>query len=225
MPFSSVCTLLDQRIGRVRFFARIKPCVDPNDFELDIRVGFLGEEVSGVDAAHNFGDRERSDVADRVGFGHFARDMTDDCAPLVKAGRIGRNVVRTFVACCVLKLHIREFLGDVDGRVHIAKGGREDHLVTRKRHLGHHALSISPFRHTFNEGCFYLIAIGFNDRLAAFVMLVGPAEITDRADIDEAYLVRIVSGCRACKGKGGCRCCGEGFHEFHFYPKSPYWIG
>ena len=104
----NVGALFDQNLGCVRFFGRVKPCVGPDDLELDVRVHFLGVDIGRVDAADHFGDREGADVADDVGLGHGAGDVALNGAAFIEARGIGRYVVSALVAGGVLEFHIRE---------------------------------------------------------------------------------------------------------------------
>ncbi len=58
----------------------------------------------------------------------------------VETGGIGCDVLGLLIASCMFEFHIREFLGHVDGRVHVAKGRGEDQVGTVQRHLRHHPL-------------------------------------------------------------------------------------
>ena len=62
------------------------------------------------------------------------------------------------------------------------------------------------FRHALHEGRLDLVAEGFLDRLAALVVLVAPAVVADRADIDEADFELLLLGggaaCRKSQGRG-----------------------
>ena len=118
---NNVSTLFNQRFGGVCLFGWIKPCVGPNDVKLDIWIHSLGVNIGTVDPADHFGDRERSNITDFIGLGHFTRNMALDCTAFIKPGRINRYVFSTFVACGVLKFYVGEFFRHIDCRVHIAK--------------------------------------------------------------------------------------------------------
>ena len=61
------------------------------------------------------------------------------------------------------------------------------------------ALGIGPFGDVFEIGGLDLVAEVLDQRLAADLVLVGPAEIADRAEIDEADLELVGGG-----GAGQC---------------------
>ena len=107
----------------------------------------------------------------------------------------------------MLELHIGKLGRDVDRRVHEAERCREDQFGTIQRHLGHHALCVRAFGHGFDEDGFDLVAeFGF-DSLTALVMLIGPAAVTDGADIDKAHFQLVLrhgtGGQTQRKGCGG----------------------
>jgi hypothetical protein len=66
--------------------------------------------------------------------------------------------------------------------------------VTGLRHLPDHALGVGAFRDALDKGGLDLVAEMLFDRLAALIVLIGPAMVADRADIHEADLERLVSG-------------------------------
>ena len=98
----------------------------------------------------------------------------------------------------MLEFHIRKFGGNRKGWVHVAKGCGEDDVVAGQRHLGQNAFGVSPFRHGFNIGGFDLVAESFFNGQQTLVVLVGPAEIADWANVDKADF-----GCLASKGCRG----------------------
>ena len=71
---------------------------------------------------------------------------------------------------------------------HEAEGGGEDQLASGACQPLDRTLGIGPFGHVLDIGGLDLVAERLVDRLAGDVMLVGPAEIADRPDIDEADL-------------------------------------
>ena len=88
------------------------------------------------------------------------------------------------------------FLGDLQRRVHEAERGGEDQLVAGARELLDRALGVGAFADVLEIGGLDLVAERLHHRLAAEVMLIGPAEIADRAEIDEADF-ELVGGGRA----------------------------
>ncbi len=65
--------------------------------------------------------------------------------------------------------------------------------AARQRHLRHRALGVGAFGHGFLIDRLDLVAEMLFDGEPALVVLVGPAAIADRADIDEADLHRLPS--------------------------------
>ena len=59
----------------------------------------------------------------------------------------------------------------------------------------------------------------FHDELSADLMLVGPAEIADRPEIDESDLELALGGCvvGGCAGSEGRSCGGHNEHISHVY--------
>ena len=211
----NIRTLFDQNLGGVCFFGGVKPCVGPDDLELDIGVHLLGVDIGRVDAPDHFGDREGPDIADDVRFGHLARDVTLNGATFVETRGIGRHVVGTLVAGGVFEFHIREFARDVDGRVHIAKRRGKDQVRAVQRHLRHHTLGIGALGHVFNKDGFDSVAEFFLDRETALVVFIGPAAIADGANKDKTDFGLVLGICAARKPKRQCRAghkCGE-FHN------------
>ena len=69
------------------------------------------------------GNWEGGDVAGDASLRHLGSNLSDHIATFVKARRIGRHIGRTFIAGGVFEFHLRKFLGDLDGRVHVAERG------------------------------------------------------------------------------------------------------
>ena len=212
-----VRALLDQSFGCVRFFGWIKPSVNPDDFELDVRVHLFRVDVGRVDAADNFWDRERGDVTNGVGFGHLAGDMALNRAAFVEACGVDGHVFSGLIASCVLEFHVREFLCDVVGWVHVAERSGEDQVRTLQRHLSDCALCVRTFRHVFLIEGFDLVTEGFFDCKTTLVVLVGPATVAHWANVDEADFGGVSGSCRRQPNGHGRR--GQKFCEFHeVYP-------
>jgi hypothetical protein len=88
----------------------------------------------------------------------------------------------------MFKFHIGKFLGNIDGWIHVSKGGGEDQISALQRHIGHDTLGIWTFWHAFHIHRFDFITKSLHNGFAALVVLIGPTAVTDRADIDEADL-------------------------------------
>ncbi|MGY4462318.1 hypothetical protein ACVWYI_006278 [Bradyrhizobium sp. LB13.1] len=191
-----VSALVDQRLGSVGLLARIEPGVGPDDLHLDVRVDGLRRQDRRIDARDDLRNRERADIAEHAGLRHFGRDQALDVAALVPFGRVGRHVRIALVAGRVLEMHVRVFLRDLQRRIHIAERRREDQLVAGADELLDGPLGVGTFRHVFQIGGLNLVAELLHQRLACQLMLIGPAEVSDRTQIDEADLQLV--------GGGGC---------------------
>ena len=159
----------------------------------------------GVHAHDHLGDRHRADIADDARLRHLAGDHALDIAAFVEADVVGGDIDRPLVAGAMLELHRRELLGDLDGRIHEAEGGGEDDAVAAGRELADHALGIGSFLHALDIGGLQLVAERLLGGLAPEVVLMAPAEIGDRADIDESGLEGLVGAgeAEAAEGRGG----------------------
>ncbi|MHC2703024.1 hypothetical protein ACVMHZ_006187 [Bradyrhizobium liaoningense] len=94
------------------------------------------------------------------------------------------------------KCTFRVFLGDLQRRVHVAEGRGENQLVAGADQLLDRALGVGAFGHVFEVGGLDLVAQFLHQRLTTEVVLIGPAEVSDRTHIDEADLQLV--------GGGGC---------------------
>ncbi|MNT54493.1 hypothetical protein D3C72_1916620 [compost metagenome] len=108
---------------------------------------------------------------------------------------------------------VGELLGDALDEVHIAEAGGVDQRIAAAGQFANHALGVGAFRHVLDIFCFHLVTQRLLHLQASLVVLIGPAGIADRADVDEAHLQRI--GClrvaqqsdAKCRGHGHTRCC------------------
>ena len=210
MLHDDVGALVDQRLGGVGFLAGIEPGVRPDDLDLDVGIDRLRAEHGGVDAGDHFRNRERGDIAEHARFRHLGGDDALDVAALIEPPRIGRHVLVALVAGGVLEMHVRVFLGDLQRRLHVAERRREDQLVAGARELLDRAFGVRAFADILEERGFDLVAEFLDHLEAAEVVLVGPAEIADRAEIDETDLEFVGGGSaeQACSGgehRCGCR--------------------
>ena len=80
-----VRALIHQYFGRVGFFGRIKPTINPHDFYLHVRIDRLRTQHECIDAAHDFGNRERGDVADDATFGYLGGNLALHITAFVEA--------------------------------------------------------------------------------------------------------------------------------------------
>jgi hypothetical protein len=75
----------------------------------------------------------------------------------------------------MLEHNLRELLGDLDGRVHEAKRGGKDQLVSAAGELPDHAFGVRSFGDILDEAGLDLVAELLLDRLAAQIVAMGPA--------------------------------------------------
>ena len=202
MLHDDIGALVEQCLGGVGFLAGIEPGIHPDDLDLDVRIDALRADHGGVDAGDNFRNRERADIAEHAGLRHLGRDLALDVAALVPARRIGRHVLVALVAGSVLEMHVRVFLRDLQRRIHVAEGRREDQLVAGAHQLLDGALGVGTLRDVLEIGGLDLVAEFFYERLTRVVVLVGPAEVADRAKVDEPDL-QLVGGRGAARDAPG----------------------
>ena len=181
-----VGALADQHLGRVRLLAGVEPRAHPDDLQLEVGVDGLRAQQEGVDAADHLRDRERGDVARDPALRHPRRDLADDVASLVEARRIRGHVVGPLVARGVLELHVREVPGHLDGRLHVAERGGEDDSGPLADEAGDRAFGVGAFGHVLDVDGLDPVAERFLDREPPLIVLVGPAVVADRADVDES---------------------------------------
>ena len=85
-------------------------------------------------------------------------------------------------------------LATVDGRIHVAEGGRDDDLVAILGKLADDALGVGGgFGHVFLVGGFDVGEV-FLKFEPALIVRVGPAHIANRTDIDEGDLESAILG-------------------------------
>ena len=88
----------------------------------------------------------------------------------------------------MLELHVREFLRDLEKRIHVAEARREDELVALLREVAQHAFGVGVFGNVLKRRHLNLVAeLGF-DGLAGDVVLRRPAFFVGRAHVNEGNL-------------------------------------
>ncbi len=90
----------------------------------------------------------------------------------MEARLVGRDVRRDLVARVVFEVRLRKQLRDLQRRLHVPEGSREDELIAGGRELADDALGVRGGGNAFDEGGFHLCAEGFLDFLAAEIVLV-----------------------------------------------------
>ena len=83
-------------------------------------------------------------------------------------------------------MYVRILRRNFDDRVHIAERRGEDEPMAGAHKLFDGPFGVGTFGDVFEIGRFDPVAKGGDDRSAADLMLIGPAEIADRPEIDEA---------------------------------------
>src|ERR1700682_2384222 len=223
MLHDHVGALIEQRLGGVSFLAGIEPRVRPDDLDLDVGIDGLRTEDRRVDAGDDFRDRERADIDEHAGLRHLGGDDALDVAAFVEPPRIGRHVLVALVAGGVLEMHVGIFLGHLQRRLHVAERGREDQLVAGAHQLFDRTLGIRTFADVLEERRLDLVTEFLDHGLARQFMLVGPAEIANRAEIDKSDFELVGGGSaeHACSGgEHHCRCRNENLsHGFLLTPR------
>ena len=186
-----VAALVHEGLGGVALLGRVVPAVDHHELQPRLGIDRAHAEHEGVQALHDLWHGERADVAGQPGRAHHTRDHALDVAGLVKADVVRADVGCALVAGCMLEPGIRVPFRGIDRVVHVAERRGEDQFVTAIGEVIHDALGVRTFGHVLDEGRLDLIAEMLGGGEAGLVVLVGPAEIADRAEVDEADLHRI----------------------------------
>ena len=200
---NNVGTLTNQRLGSIGLLARVIPSGGPDNADLNVGIDALSAERIGIDALKHFRNRQRGNIAEDIGLGGCTRELARKITGFIKARGIVGHVGRSLIARSVLKLHIREFLGDLENRVHVAKRSGEDELIALLSQITQHALGIRIFGNILN-GCHLdlVTELRFN-RAAGNVMLSRPAFFIGRAHIHESDFQRLLRSCWSSNGLSG----------------------
>ena len=201
MERDHVHVLVEQSHGGIALLGRIEPRVEPHHLDHGLRVDRTHAQGKRVDTLQHLGDGEGADVAEHVRLGHLAGDHAVEVAALVEARVVGREVLRRLVAGGVQEGDLGELAGDALDVVHVAEAGGEHDLAAAGGELADHALGVGALGDVLDVARLDLAAERLFHLLAALVVLVGPAGVADRADVDEADL-RGVGGLRG-EGQGG----------------------
>ena len=186
-----VDVLVEQRHGRVALLRRVEPDVEPHDLDARSRVDRAHPEGEGVDALQHLGNRKSGHVAGHVGLRHPARRDARQVAALVVTRVGGRDIGCGLVAGDRLELDVGKVFGDLQRRLHVAEARREDELVALSRQVANYAFGIGAFGHVLDVGCLDLAAQRNFHCLTALVVLMDPAGVRQRCDVDEGDLQRI----------------------------------
>ena len=88
----------------------------------------------------------------------------------------------------MFELHAGQVGRGAQRRFEVAEAGGEDQLRALRGKVAHHALGVGPFGHRLDEARRDLVAQRTLHRLARLIVLIRPAGLADRADVDEADL-------------------------------------
>ncbi|MNH09789.1 hypothetical protein D3C79_692500 [compost metagenome] len=196
-----VHALVDQRVGGIGFLARVEPGVDPHHLDFGAGVVFVQGKLDGIYIAQHFRNREGGDIADLLALGHFRGQIAANVTAFVGCGQVSTKVLVLLVAGSMFESDLRELLGDFGGGVHVAERGSEHQVVAALGHVADDPLGIGAFWHVLDEAAVDLVTELLDQGLAALLMLIGPAMVADRADIDEADFQRVGGG----GGQGGAQ--------------------
>ena len=196
---------VEERLGCLTLGLRVEPGVGPDHAHGRLRIHLTDAEGEGVDTADDLGNREGRDVADLVRLRHRSGELTGDEAWLFDLAEAGADVGSCLEPGDMDERRVREILGDVDRRVHVAERRREDDVVAVLSELADHPLGVSRvLRDVLLVGgldvrdCFF-------ERESSLIVRVGPAEVADRADIDEPDFDRLTGRCGVLRPDAGTR--------------------
>jgi hypothetical protein len=88
----------------------------------------------------------------------------------------------------VFKVDVGEFLGHLEGGIHIAKRRRKDDVVALLSILADHAGGVRPLGNALDVSRLDLVAQLLLENEPAPVVLVGPSQVTGRPNVDESHL-------------------------------------
>ena len=174
----------------------------------------MGTQQKGVNAPDNFGDGERSDIADGVGLGDLARDHALHITTLIETCDVGRDIVRILVPRSMLKLDVREALGHFKGGLHVAERSREDKFVSSFGEFRNRTFGVWSFRDVLHIGGLDLVPKLLFQHQPALIVGVGPAMVTRRAKINKPDFQFVSRGGPGGQRQGARERDGSQFHQF-----------
>ena len=183
-----VRTLVEQRLSSLALDDRVVPRERPDHVHLRIGVHRADTKRKGIDATDDLGNGERAGIADDVALGHQASHHPGKIAGLVHAAKVGGHVPRSLVPRTVFKVDVGEFLGHLEGGIHVAKRGRKDDVIALLSVLADHTSGIRPLGNALDVGCLDLVTQLLLENEPATVVLVGPSQVAGRANVDESHL-------------------------------------
>ncbi len=133
-----------------------------------------------------------TDIAERVRLRHLARQHAQQVRAFMEPGFVRGDVRRDLVTGVVLEVGFGKELRDLERGLHVAERRREDELIAGGGELTDDALRVRGRRDVLDEGGFHLGAEGFLDLPAPEIVLIGPARIAHRIDVDERHLQRLI---------------------------------
>ena len=186
--------------------------IDHHQLGGDLRVDRLRRQGERVHPHHDFGDLERTEIADHPCLRHASGDRADHRSTLIEALVVKADVVRLLVTGAMLELGVRQLLGGLDRLVHEAEGRGEDQLVALLRQVLDDRDGACVFLHILDVARDDLTLQRLVHRQPALVVRPAPAIVADRPRIDEAELQRL--GRETASDEGRRRQADRrGFHE------------
>ena len=183
-----IAALVKKRLGGIAFLAGIVPAVDEDEFQPRLRIDALHPEQRCIDAHDHFRDRHRTDIANHAALRHFPGDDTLDIAAFIEPNVVGADIRGTLVASRVLEEDLRKALGDFQGGVHVPERGREDQVVSFVGKFRDHPLGVGAFGNVLDIARLDFVSEMRHEFLTSDLVLISPAEVADRPEIDEADL-------------------------------------
>ena len=111
-----------------------------------------------------------------------------DVTSFIEADIIGADICGTLVASRVLEEHLGKALCNFQGGIHVAERGRKDEIVALVREFRDNPLGVGAFGNVLDIARLDLVPEMRHEFLASDLVLVGPAEITHRPEINEPDL-------------------------------------
>ena len=181
---------IGEGLGGGGFLGRIEPGIDHHQLGGDLRVDRLRRQGERVHPHHDFGDLERTEIADHPCLRHASGDRADHRSALIEALVVKADVVGLLVTGAMLELGVRQLLGGLDRLVHEAEGRGEDQLVALLREVLDDRDGACVFLHILDVARDDLTLQRLVHREPALVVRPAPAIVADRPRIDEAELQR-----------------------------------
>ncbi len=183
-----VVACVEQGLSRLAFGGWIEPGVDPDHLHLGVGVHRAGAFGHHVDVADDLRDGEGRHIANLAIFGSHGRSHARQIFHLIHAAK---KIVEVRIVLLITgdmdKDGVGEFLGHSLGRVHIAEGRGEDHIVALLSQVADDAFRIRAFGHRLDIGRLHVGHVLFHVK-TSLVVGVRPTAIANRPYIDPGRL-------------------------------------